>query len=70
MLICLFSVSRRTKEYQTSIRQRELGEAMQEELLQFKLQEVWALCELPDGKRLIGTKWVFRVKRDERRNVN
>lgn len=42
---------------------------MQEELLQFKLQEVWVVCDLPDGKRLIGTKWVFRVKRDERGNV-
>lgn len=44
-------------------------EVMQEEFLQFKLQEVWVLCDLPDGKRLIGTKWVFRVKRDERGNV-
>nr|GEU48059.1 hypothetical protein [Tanacetum cinerariifolium] len=42
-------------------------EAMQEELLQFKLQEVWTLVELPNGKRAIGTKWVFRNKKDERR---
>ena len=41
-------------------------EAMQEELLQFKLQEVWTLVDLPNGKRAIGTKWVFRCKRDER----
>ncbi|GKC27018.1 putative ribonuclease H-like domain-containing protein, partial [Tanacetum coccineum] len=41
-------------------------EAMQEELLQFKLQEVWTLVELPNGKRVIGTKWVFRNKKDER----
>ncbi|GKB99477.1 putative ribonuclease H-like domain-containing protein [Tanacetum coccineum] len=41
-------------------------EAMQEELLQFKLQEVWTLVELPNGKRAIGTKWVFMNKNDER----
>ncbi|GJS14179.1 putative ribonuclease H-like domain-containing protein [Tanacetum coccineum] len=41
-------------------------EAMQEELLQFKLQEVWTLVELPNEKRAIGTKWVFRNKKDER----
>ncbi|GKE08613.1 putative ribonuclease H-like domain-containing protein, partial [Tanacetum coccineum] len=41
-------------------------EAMQEELLQFKLQEVWTLVDLPNGKRPIGTKWVFRNKNDER----
>ncbi|GJT06790.1 uncharacterized mitochondrial protein-like protein [Tanacetum coccineum] len=41
-------------------------EAMQEELLQFKLQKVWILVDLPFGKKAIGTKWVFRNKRDER----
>ncbi|GJW33369.1 putative ribonuclease H-like domain-containing protein [Tanacetum coccineum] len=40
-------------------------EAMQEELLQFKLQKVWKLVDLPNGKRAIGTKWVFRNKKDE-----
>ncbi|GJY77866.1 putative ribonuclease H-like domain-containing protein [Tanacetum coccineum] len=41
-------------------------EAMQEELLQFKLQQVWILMDLPIGKRTIGTKWVFGNKKDER----
>nr|GEV48051.1 hypothetical protein [Tanacetum cinerariifolium] len=40
-------------------------EAMQEELLQFKLQEVWTLMDLPYGKRAIGTKCVFQNKKDE-----
>ncbi|GJZ85076.1 putative ribonuclease H-like domain-containing protein [Tanacetum coccineum] len=45
----------------------ELGvEAMQEELLQFKLQNVWVLVDLPKGHRAIGTKWVYRNKKDER----
>ncbi|KAI3665021.1 hypothetical protein L6452_43637 [Arctium lappa] len=41
-------------------------EAMQEELLQFKLQDVWDLVDLPKGHRAIDTKWIFRNKRDER----
>ncbi|GJT70722.1 putative ribonuclease H-like domain-containing protein [Tanacetum coccineum] len=41
-------------------------EAMQEELLQFKLQKVWILVDLPNGKRAIRTKWVYRNKKDER----
>ncbi|GJY14879.1 putative RNA-directed DNA polymerase [Tanacetum coccineum] len=41
-------------------------EAMQEELLQFKLQNVWVLVDLPKGHRAIGTKWVYRNKKDER----
>ncbi|GJZ47236.1 putative ribonuclease H-like domain-containing protein [Tanacetum coccineum] len=27
---------------------------------------VWTLVDLPDGKRAIGTKWVYRNKKDER----
>ncbi|GKE71841.1 putative ribonuclease H-like domain-containing protein, partial [Tanacetum coccineum] len=41
-------------------------EAMQEELLQFKLQQVWILVDLPNGKKAIGTKWVFKNKKDKR----
>ncbi|GKD66176.1 putative ribonuclease H-like domain-containing protein [Tanacetum coccineum] len=39
---------------------------MQEELLQFNLQQVWTLVDLPHGKRAIGSKWVYRNKKDER----
>ncbi|GJW52636.1 ribonuclease H-like domain-containing protein [Tanacetum coccineum] len=41
-------------------------EAMQEELLQFKLQEVWVLVDLPAGMKVIGTRWIFRNKRDKK----
>ncbi|GKA93132.1 putative ribonuclease H-like domain-containing protein [Tanacetum coccineum] len=41
-------------------------EAMQEEILQFKLQKVWILVDLPKGKRVICTKWIFRNNKDER----
>ncbi|GJW65492.1 retrovirus-related pol polyprotein from transposon TNT 1-94 [Tanacetum coccineum] len=44
-------------------------EAMPEELFQFKLQQVWILVDLSNGKKAIGTKWVFRNKKDERRIV-
>ncbi|GJV22580.1 putative ribonuclease H-like domain-containing protein [Tanacetum coccineum] len=40
--------------------------AMQDELLQFKLQKVWILVDLPKGKRAIRTKWVYKNKKDER----
>nr|GEX81978.1 hypothetical protein [Tanacetum cinerariifolium] len=40
-------------------------EAMQEELLQFKMQKVWVLVDLPHGKRAIRTKWGYKNKKDE-----
>nr|GEX59293.1 putative ribonuclease H-like domain-containing protein [Tanacetum cinerariifolium] len=39
---------------------------MQDELLQFKLQQVWTLVDLPYGKRAIETKWIYINKKDER----
>nr|GEV23398.1 uncharacterized mitochondrial protein AtMg00810-like [Tanacetum cinerariifolium] len=41
-------------------------EAMQEELFQFKIQNVWSLVDCPKGVRPIGTKWVLKNKKDER----
>ncbi|GKF36534.1 putative ribonuclease H-like domain-containing protein, partial [Tanacetum coccineum] len=38
----------------------------EDELLQFKLQKVWSLVDLPYGKRAIGTKWVYKNKKDDR----
>nr|GEW57831.1 putative ribonuclease H-like domain-containing protein [Tanacetum cinerariifolium] len=40
--------------------------SMHEELLQFKMQKVWVLVDLPHEKRAIGTKWVYRNKKDEK----
>ncbi|GKG37634.1 hypothetical protein Tco_0456857, partial [Tanacetum coccineum] len=37
-----------------------------EELLQFKIQKVWILVDLPYGKKAIRTKWVYRNKKDKR----
>ncbi|GKC62853.1 putative ribonuclease H-like domain-containing protein [Tanacetum coccineum] len=39
---------------------------MQEELLQFKIQKVWTLVDLPSGKKAIVTKWVYINKKDKR----
>ncbi|GKA18188.1 putative ribonuclease H-like domain-containing protein [Tanacetum coccineum] len=41
-------------------------EAMQEELLQFTLQQVLILVDLPIGKRVIGIKWASENKKDKR----
>ncbi|GJQ93279.1 retrovirus-related pol polyprotein from transposon TNT 1-94, partial [Tanacetum coccineum] len=40
-------------------------DAMQEELNQFYKNKVWTLVPLPYGKIAIGSKWVFRNKKDE-----
>ncbi|KAI3664947.1 hypothetical protein L6452_43560 [Arctium lappa] len=39
--------------------------SMQEELNQFDALQVWRLVPKPQGKTIIGTKWVFKIKKDE-----
>nr|GFA62902.1 hypothetical protein [Tanacetum cinerariifolium] len=50
---------------QTRNKSKEV-EAMQEDLLQFKIQNVWTLVDCPKRVRPIGTKWVLKNKKDER----
>nr|GEW40976.1 putative ribonuclease H-like domain-containing protein [Tanacetum cinerariifolium] len=40
--------------------------AMQEEMQQFKFQNIWVLVDLPASKYAIGTKWILKNKRDAR----
>ncbi|GJR79560.1 putative ribonuclease H-like domain-containing protein [Tanacetum coccineum] len=63
---CLFSCFLSQEELKTisqALQDESWDEAMQEELLQFKLQKVWVLVDLSYGKKVT---WVFRNKRDER----
>ncbi|KAI3715304.1 hypothetical protein L6452_22283 [Arctium lappa] len=39
--------------------------SMQEELNQFDALQVWRLVPKPQGKTIIGTKWVFKIKKDK-----
>ncbi|GJW69340.1 putative ribonuclease H-like domain-containing protein [Tanacetum coccineum] len=65
--ICILQSRFKEPKGNTFIEGSKLDKAMQKkELLQFKLQEVWTLVDLPNGKRAIGSKWVFRNKKDER----
>ncbi|GJZ57633.1 putative ribonuclease H-like domain-containing protein [Tanacetum coccineum] len=65
---CLFACflsQIKPKKISEALEDESWVDAMQEELLQFKIQ-VWILVDLPHGKKTIGTKWVYRNKKDER----
>ncbi|GJZ00606.1 putative ribonuclease H-like domain-containing protein, partial [Tanacetum coccineum] len=66
---CLFACflsQEEPKKISEALQDNSWVQAMQEELLQFKLQQVWVLVDLPYRMKVIGTKWVYRNKRDER----
>ncbi|KAJ9542188.1 hypothetical protein OSB04_028694 [Centaurea solstitialis] len=68
-LISCFLSQEEPKKVHDAMKDPSWIEAMQEELLQFVLQHVWDLVDLPCGHRAIGTRWIFRNKKDERRIV-
>nr|GEU90008.1 hypothetical protein [Tanacetum cinerariifolium] len=65
MFACFVS-QKEPKRVHQALKDPSWIEAMQEELLQFKMQKVWILVDLPYGKRAICTKWVYRNRKDER----
>nr|GEU75277.1 putative ribonuclease H-like domain-containing protein [Tanacetum cinerariifolium] len=65
MFACFLS-QEEPKRLHQALRDPSWIKAIQKELLQFKMQKVWVLVDLPKGKRAIGSKWVFRNKKDER----
>ncbi|GKA64294.1 putative ribonuclease H-like domain-containing protein [Tanacetum coccineum] len=65
-LLACFLSQEEPKNISQALQDESWVEAMQEELLQFKLQKVGILVDLPSRKKAIGTKWVFKNKKDER----
>nr|GEZ27287.1 hypothetical protein [Tanacetum cinerariifolium] len=59
-------IKNKSKEISDALQDPSWVEAMQEELLQFKIQNVWTLVDCPKGVRPIGTKWVLKNKKDKR----
>nr|GEX05996.1 copia protein [Tanacetum cinerariifolium] len=62
----LESIISEPKQVHQTLKDPSWIDAMQEELLRFKMQKVWILVDLPYGKRAIGTNWVYRNKKDKR----
>ena len=59
------------KKVDEAFMEPEWIQAMQEELQQFKLNNVWELVKRPDPQKhnIIGTKWIYHNKQDEHGQV-
>ena len=59
------------KKVEEAFMEPEWIQAMQEELQQFELNNVWELVKRPDPWKhnIIGTKWIYRNKQDEHGQV-
>ncbi|XP_047177888.1 uncharacterized mitochondrial protein AtMg00820-like [Vigna umbellata] len=57
------------KNVETAITNENWMMAMQEELNQFKRNNVWELVLRTEKLQVIGTKWVFKNKKDDSREI-
>ncbi|GKC17597.1 retrovirus-related pol polyprotein from transposon TNT 1-94 [Tanacetum coccineum] len=65
---CLFVVflsEEEPKKVSEALQHPVWVDSIQDELNQFARNKVWTLVLAPYGKTIIGSKWVFRDKRDE-----
>ena len=46
----------------SSSEKKEWKKAMESEMQSIEENDVWELVELPEGKRVVGSKWVFKCK--------
>nr|GEV17833.1 uncharacterized mitochondrial protein AtMg00810-like [Tanacetum cinerariifolium] len=66
---CLFSCflsQEEPKKIVDALKDPSWVEAIKQELLQFKILNVWVLVDCPNGLRPIGTKWVLQNKKNKR----
>ena len=42
---------------------------MRDEMQSIENKKTWVLCRLPPGKKCIGSKWVFKIKKDGNNKV-
>ncbi|GJT61645.1 putative ribonuclease H-like domain-containing protein, partial [Tanacetum coccineum] len=64
-LLACFLSQEEPKNISQALQDESWVEAMQEELLQFSLQKVWVLVDLPSGKKAIGIKQEEGIDYDE-----
>lgn len=57
------------KEAMSSEKHHEWAKAINEEIKSIEENKTWTLTNLPPGRKSIGSKWVFKSKRDENGDI-
>ncbi|KAL4020424.1 hypothetical protein IC575_019200 [Cucumis melo] len=67
-LFCLFGDSE-PLNFEEASQNDKWKIAMDEEIKAIKKNDTWELSTLPNGKKAVGVKWVFKIKRNEKGEV-
>lgn len=55
--------------YSQAVKKRDWRQAMQSELDSIEKNGTWFLTKLPDGHKVIGLKWIYKLKKDAEGNI-
>ena len=67
-LFCLFGDSE-PLNFEEASQNDKWKIALDEEIKAIKKNDTWELSTLPNGKKAVGVKWVFKIKRNEKGKV-
>ena len=59
---CNLTRANEPKSVGDALNSPEWFDAMEAEIDSLRDHDVWELVELPEGQKLVGSKWVFKVK--------
>ena len=57
------------EEAMRSVHSSKWLEAMEDEMKSMNSNGVWDLEDIPKGVKIVGCKWVYKIKRDSKGNV-
>lgn len=55
--------------YKTAVKEKAWRQAMHNEIESIEINETWELTQLPLVHKVIGLKWIYKLKRDAEGNV-
>ena len=67
-LFCLFA-DREPTGFEEAVREKKWRDAMDEEIKAVKKNDTWELATLPTGKNSTGVKWVYKLKKNAKGEV-
>lgn len=56
-------------DFKEAVKIREWRSAMDEELETHRRNGTWELVPLPQGRKTVGSRWVYKIKRNEQNKV-
>lgn len=69
-LVAIYTSEEDPEKFEESVTYERWRDAMEVEIKAIEDNNTWELVDLPEGAKVIGVKWVFKTKLNERGEVD